>query len=118
VEDRAQLTAALPRLEASARPKKAPAEALVPERPETPSREDVVRALQPLRAALQACAAGRSGVAELDLTIVGSGAVAQAVVGGDFRGGPEGSCIARTIRLARLPAFKQARFRILYPFSL
>jgi hypothetical protein len=44
--------------------------------------------------------------------------VTHVLVGGDFAGTTEGSCIARAVRGARFPAFKQERFRILYPYAL
>jgi hypothetical protein len=88
------------------------------ELPDTPSREAVVSALAPVRAAVRACAPGQRGVAQVDLTVSGNGKVTHAVVGGDFSGTPEGSCIARAVRSARFEPFKQPRFRVIYPFSL
>ena len=86
--------------------------------PEVPVRADVVAALEPLREEVQTCAGGRHGVAQVDVSVNGSGAVAHAVVGGDFAGSAEGSCIARALRKARFHPFQQARFRVLYPFSI
>jgi hypothetical protein len=40
------------------------------------------------------------------------------VVGGDFAGTPEGSCIARVARTAQFVRFAKPRFRVIYPFSL
>jgi hypothetical protein len=88
------------------------------ERPDTPAREDVVAALEPVREAVERCAAGRHGIAEVDLSVTGSGRVAHAMVGGDFVGSAQGSCIARVVRGAQFRAFKQPLFRVLYPFSL
>ena len=67
---------------------------------------------------MQACADGRSGVAEVDVTIAANGVVTNALVGGDFRGTPQGSCIARAVRKARFPKFTKDSFRLLYPYSL
>jgi hypothetical protein len=86
--------------------------------PETPSREAIGAALQDLRAAFELCSDGRSGVAELDLTIRGSGALAHAVVGGDFAGTPQGSCIARTLRKVSFTPFQKPKFRVLYRLML
>jgi hypothetical protein len=96
--------------------KRAPSESAA--LPEVPARADVVAALEPLREEVQTCAAGRHGVAQVDVSVSGSGAVAYTVVGGDFAGSAEGSCIARALRKARFRPFQQARFRVLYPFSI
>jgi hypothetical protein len=86
--------------------------------PETPDREMIGAALSDLRAAFELCSDGRSGVAELDLTIRGSGSLAHAVVGGDFAGTPQGSCIARTLRKASFAPFQKPKFRVLYRLML
>ena len=85
---------------------------------EAPSRSDVIAGLDGVRSSVQACADGRSGVAEVDLTIAANGVVTNALVGGDFRGTPQGSCIARAVRKARFPKFTKDSFRLLYPYSL
>jgi hypothetical protein len=74
--------------------------------------------LESVRSSVQACAAGRSGVADLDITIAHTGIVMHVLVGGDFAGTTEGSCIARAVRQARFPQFKQERFRLLYPYAI
>lgn len=86
--------------------------------PEGPARGEVVTRLESVRPAVHACAAGRSGVADLDITIAHTGTVMHVLVGGDFAGTTEGSCIARAVRQARFPAFKQERFRLLYPYAI
>lgn len=91
----------------------APAEAI-----ETPSRDDLLHGLDRIRSNVQACADGRNGVAEVDLTIAANGVVTNALVGGDFGGTPQGSCIARAVRKARFPTFKQDRYRVLFPYVL
>ena len=88
------------------------------ELPDTPSREDVIAALDPLRPAVNECARGQRGTAQLDITVSSSGQVSHAVVGGDFAGTPEGSCIARAARTAQFTPFKKPRFRVIYPFQL
>lgn len=86
--------------------------------PELPSRDDVLARLEGLRTAVQACAEGKTGVAELDITIAGTGAITTVVVGGDFAGTPQGSCIARAVRQAHFPRFQKERFRLLFPYSI
>ena len=86
--------------------------------PEVPSRVDVLARLDALRPAVKACTAGRGGVADLDITIAGSGNITNVLVGGDYAGTPQGSCIARTVREAHFPRFTQKRFRLLYPYAL
>ena len=86
--------------------------------PEQPSRAVVVQRLEAVRSSVQACAAGRSGVADLDITVANSGAVTHVLVGGDFAGTTQGSCIARAVRTARFPSFKQERLRLLFPYVI
>lgn len=86
--------------------------------PETPARGQVLQRLESVRSSVQACAAGRSGVADLDITIAHTGTVMHVLVGGDFAGTTQGSCIARAVREARFPSFKQERFRLLYPYAI
>jgi hypothetical protein len=88
------------------------------EMPTGPTRSEVVARLESVRSSVQACAAGRSGVADLDITIAHTGIVMHVLVGGDFAGTTEGSCIARAVRQARFPQFKQERFRLLYPYAI
>lgn len=85
---------------------------------EQPTRTQVVERLESVRSSVRACAAGRSGVADLDITIAHTGAVMHVLVGGDFAGTTEGSCIARAVRTARFPTFKQERFRLLFPYAI
>jgi hypothetical protein len=86
--------------------------------PDKPSRDDVRAVLTPLRDALSDCAHGKTGVAQLDITVANTGTVTLVVVGGDFAGTREGSCIARVARTARFDRFKRPRFRVIFPFSL
>jgi len=86
--------------------------------PDAPSRETIAASLNHMRSAIQLCTDGRTGVAELDLTIHGSGTVAHALVGGDFAGTPQGSCIARTLRGASFAPFQKPKFRVLYKLML
>lgn len=86
--------------------------------PDTPTREDVTRALDVVRPQVSACTGGKHGVAEVDLTVLSAGDVSHVVVTGDFAGTPEGSCIAREVRAARFSPFLKPRFRLIYPFQL
>lgn len=107
------------RVRRSARASKATATpAPVGDLPQGPTRTEVVARLESVRSSVQACAAGRSGVADLDITIAHTGVVMHVLVGGDFAGTTEGSCIARAVRQARFPQFKQERFRLLYPYAM
>jgi hypothetical protein len=94
------------------------APAAVGQLPDQPSRSDVLNRLESVRSTVRACAAGRSGVADLDITIANTGLVMHVLVGGDFAGTTEGSCIARAVRGARFPTFKQDRFRLLFPYAI
>jgi hypothetical protein len=86
--------------------------------PEYPSREQVTAGFESVRAALSQCAAGRSGRVDIDASIASTGRIVHALVGGDFRGTVEGSCMARAVREAKFPAFSQARLKVSYPISL
>jgi hypothetical protein len=85
---------------------------------ETPTRAEVLAALEPLRPAVARCVQGQHGVAQLDITVINTGAVTHAVVAGDFAGTPEGSCIALAARDAKFAPFQKPRFRVIFPFSL
>mgnify|MGYP001105474352 CR=1 FL=1 len=86
--------------------------------PQVPDRESVKWALKQVYPQIRECAAGKRGVAEVTLTVKNTGRVMHAVVGGDFAGTAEGSCIARAVRKTRLPPFLRPRFTLVYPFSL
>ncbi|MBN1653188.1 MAG: hypothetical protein JXA30_05370 [Deltaproteobacteria bacterium] len=86
--------------------------------PQAPSREAVHKTLSSLHPELQRCVEDRPGLVEVDITIKSSGRVSHVVVGGDFRGTRQGSCIARTVRRARFEPFIQPNFRVLFPYSL
>jgi hypothetical protein len=87
--------------------------------PATPTREEVAAGFDALRPDLLQCAAGKTGVVIIDATLAGAGRVAYALVDGkDFKGSPEGSCMARTIRKARFPQFAQETLKVRYPVQL
>jgi len=83
-----------------------------------PSRAEVQQALEGVRPAVEACAAGVPGVAQLHVTVADSGRVRHARVAGHFAGRPEGSCMARAVRRARFPADRQDGFKVVYPYRL
>jgi hypothetical protein len=85
----------------------------------TPSRDEVVAAMRAIAPQVASCGGGaRSGVAEVRVRVGSSGRVQSSVVVGQFAGTPEGSCIARAVRGARLPAFRADSFDFTYPFRL
>jgi hypothetical protein len=85
---------------------------------EVPSDADVVRALESVRASVAACTPIHA-VAALRLTFHGpSGRVTGVYVDGVFSGTPAGSCIARSVRAARVAPFAQPTFAYSYPYRL
>ncbi|NOY91853.1 MAG: hypothetical protein GXP55_11705 [Deltaproteobacteria bacterium] len=85
--------------------------------PETPTRAQVQAAFTRVLPNLRACTDSR-GAVPIRVTISGSGRITTAVVQGHFAGTPEGSCLARAVRTAHLPAFQQRRLSVNYPFVL
>lgn len=83
--------------------------------PGLPERASVIEAMREVSAALEQCVGDEHGVVDVTLTVRGSGAVTHALVEGAFAGSEKGSCVARTLRTARLPPFAQASLRIAYP---
>ena len=103
--------------EAVAGPAVGAAEALVEVLPEMPTREQVQAGFEQVRPALQKCAADKHGVAKVNATIAASGRIAYALVGGAFKGTPEGSCMARALRKARFPKFSRDKLKVSLPFA-
>jgi hypothetical protein len=85
---------------------------------ERPSRDEVMRGLAGLRSQLVTCAAGRHGVIDTHVTIAPSGRVTYSLIGGDFVGTPQGSCMARALRLAKFAPFSGPSLKVLFPYSL
>ncbi len=85
---------------------------------QVPDRESVRQAMEKVLPEVRQCAAGKRGVAEVTMTVKNTGRVTHAVVGGDFAGTAEGSCIARAVRKTRLPPFLRPSFTLVYPFAL
>ncbi|MEI8259578.1 MAG: hypothetical protein WCJ30_28265, partial [Deltaproteobacteria bacterium] len=63
--------------------------------PETPSRNDVISAMNGVRGTVTACGQGMTGTATVAITFASSGRVTTANVSPPFAGTPAGSCIAR-----------------------
>lgn len=86
--------------------------------PQTPSRGSVVGAMRAVSGAVRACGNGAHGTAPVRIVFSGSnGRVTSAQVSGNFPG-PVRSCIARAVRAAHVPPFRQSSFSINFPFSL
>jgi hypothetical protein len=123
---RAEIRETAPSATPSATPPAAPAPApaaVAPPAPAEPpraelTREDVVRAMDGIRADIEACAAGGHGMFQLSITVSPSGRVTTSLVEGAFVGTPEGSCMARTGRRARFPAFEGEAVAIRYPYRI
>jgi hypothetical protein len=86
--------------------------------PAQPSREAVVAALDAIAPQLASCTGDKHGVANVTLTVRGAGIVSHALVTGVFAGTPEGSCIARAVKLAHFEPFRDPTIRVTYPFQL
>jgi hypothetical protein len=85
--------------------------------PPTPSRSDVIAAMSHVAPAVTACGA-EHGVATVQVSVANSGRVSSAVVTGSLAGTPTGSCVARAVRGATLPAFTRSTFSFSYPFRV
>ncbi|MGD8860162.1 MAG: hypothetical protein PVI30_09115 [Myxococcales bacterium] len=94
------------------------AEPAAPAIPATPSREQVAAAFESARPALQECAGEMHGIAKIDVTVLGSGRVSQALIDGVFKGTPQGSCMARAMRKVRFPSFSDPKLSVRIPVSL
>lgn len=86
--------------------------------PDSPSREDVARALASVRDAVRRCGTGDHGVASVTLYFAGTGRVTTSTVDAPYAGTPVGSCIARAVRTATLPPFHRRTFSVQAPFQL
>jgi hypothetical protein len=81
-------------------------------------RQQVIAAMNALTPQLRACVGEQHGVADVTLTVRSAGIVSHALVEGPFAGSSEGSCIARALRTAKLPASSYVVSRVEYPFQL
>jgi hypothetical protein len=72
-----------------------------------------------VQGAVTACGGGEHGVATVQIAVAGStGHVSNATVGGQFAGTPVGSCIARAVRGATFPHFRNPTFSFTFPFRI
>jgi hypothetical protein len=85
---------------------------------ERPSRDAVMQGLAGLRSRLVECAEGRHGLVDTHVTIAPSGRVTYSLIGGDFVGSSQGSCMARALRSATFPPFSGPSLKVLFPYSL
>jgi hypothetical protein len=96
------------------------AKALQPETlPAAPSREDVTKAMTVLVPAIRGCAQGQSGLATAGIVVRNDGRVESVSVSGSpFAGTASGRCMEGVVRRARFPRFRQASFRVQFPFAM
>ena len=98
---------------------KAKAEAAAPasDLPKSPSREQVMSALNAVKGDVAACGKGTPGVATVAVSVAGAtGRVTNAQVNGVT--GPAGSCVAQAVRKAQFPKFQSGVFKVTFPFKL
>ena len=86
--------------------------------PATPSRGDVVSAMNSVQGAVSACGSGQHGLAPVRIVFGNNGRVQSAQVSGGSFPPPVRSCIARAVRGARVPPFRNPTFSVNYPFRL
>ncbi|MCB9614583.1 MAG: zinc-ribbon domain-containing protein [Sandaracinus sp.] len=84
--------------------------------PEQPGRDDVARGLRSISSSVEACGGGTSGVANAAITFASTGRVSSVNV----TGVPPAvqSCVARTVRGARVPPFSRPTFNVNFPFRV
>lgn len=97
----------------------APAATTPPVLPQTPTRDDVVSSMSVLVPAIRGCAQGQSGLAPMSIVVLSDGRVESAALSsGPFQGTASGRCMEGVVRRARFPRFKQANFRVQFPFAV
>jgi hypothetical protein len=102
--------------ERQAPPTAAPAPAALAQ---TPSRDDVVSSMSVLVPAIRGCAQGQSGLAPMSIVVLSDGRVESAALSsGPFQGTASGRCMEGVVRRAKFPRFKQANFRVQFPFAV
>lgn len=98
------------------------ARALAPQQQElplSPSRDDVMKTMSLLVPAIRGCAQGKSGLATVAIVVRSDGHVESAAVSGPpFAGTASGGCMEGVVRRAKFPRFKQASFRVQFPFAI
>lgn len=86
--------------------------------PATPSRSDIVRAMNAIAPAVSECGQGAHGLAPVRIVFGPGGQVTTAnVSGGNFPPAVR-ACIARAARGATVPPFRNPTFSVNYPFRL
>jgi predicted Zn finger-like uncharacterized protein len=104
-------------LSGSAKTKAPAASTPNPNLPDQPSRDQVISAMNSVKSAVSNCAPGQGGVATVTVSVAGeTGRVTNAQVSGVT--GPAGSCVAKAVRRAQFPKFKNKVFKIQFPFKL
>lgn len=88
-----------------------------PALPEKLTRDQVRAGLDAMRSQVLQCANGTYGRVLADVTISAPGRVSHAVIEGTFAGTNAGSCMARTLRSAKFPAFAGQDISVRYPYS-
>ncbi|MGD8859921.1 MAG: GYF domain-containing protein [Myxococcales bacterium] len=86
--------------------------------PDSPTRDQVLKAIAGVKKAVMACGQGQDvgGTARAQITVSGSsGRVSHVNVTGIQ--GTVGSCVAREVRKARFPKFAKPTFSVAYPFK-
>lgn len=85
----------------------------------TPSREQVLTAMNSVRAAVQSCGGGVVGTVTVSITFSSQGRVIHVAASGAPTVTPGvGPCIEAAVRTAQVPAFQSASFSVNYPFVL
>ena len=84
-----------------------------------PSRDDITKAMAVLVPAIRGCAQGQSGLATAAIVVRGDGRVESvSITGAPFAGTASGRCMEGVVRRARFPRFRQATFRVQFPFAI
>jgi hypothetical protein len=89
--------------------------------PTTPSRDQVVLAMQQIHGAVMVCGAALSqgpSTARVHVTFASAGGVADALVSAPWGGTLPGTCIERAVRRAHVPRFTRDTFTVDYPFTV
>ncbi len=84
--------------------------------PETPSRNDVIIAMNGVRGAVTACGEGLTGTATVFITFANSGHVTSADVSPPLDGTAAGACIASAVSSVVVHPFTRPTFTVNFPF--
>jgi len=85
--------------------------------PESPSRTDVLQAMNAVRTDVINCIEDPGGSFNATITFASNGTVTSATMGPGIDGTPFGDCIVRAIRRAVVPAFTNPSFTVSFPFT-